>query len=99
MPPYALCRTDPEPDARQEILITTHGTGEATARTMLVETPELGTVENKWVASLADLAPVARDPRQFRGKRFMRGGCAQLRQTLSIPALVGIRVYANMTAR
>ncbi len=63
---------------------------------MLIEMPELGTIENKCVASLAGLAPIARDSGQTRGKRFIRGGRAHLRQALYRPALVAVRFNAAM---
>ncbi len=56
-----LCQADPELQARLDILLSIPAIGEATALTMLVEMPELGTIENKCVASLAGLAPMARD--------------------------------------
>jgi len=63
---------------------------------MLIEMPELGTIENKCIASLAGLAPIARDSGQTRGKRFIRGGRAHLRQALFMPALVAVRFNATM---
>jgi transposase len=74
----ALCRADAEMTARLDILVSIPAIGEATALTMLIEMPELGTMDNKAVASLAGLAPVARDSGQHRGKRFIRAGRAHL---------------------
>ena len=95
----ALCRADPDLKARFDILASIPGIGEATALTMLVEMPELGTIENKCVASLAGLAPIARDSGQHSGKRFIRAGRAHPRQALYMPALVAIRFNANMKAK
>jgi transposase len=75
------------------------GIGEATAITMLIEMPELGTLDNKQVASLAGLAPIARDSGQHRGKRHIRGGRAYLRQALYMPALVATRFNPDMKAK
>ncbi|RYF09413.1 MAG: transposase family protein [Deltaproteobacteria bacterium] len=50
----ALCRADAELKARLDILVSIPAIGEATA---LIEMPELGTMDNKCVASLAGLAP------------------------------------------
>ena len=66
---------------------------------MLIEMPELGMLENKCVASLAGLAPIARDSGQHSGKRFIRAGRAHLRQALHMPALVAIRFNADMKAK
>jgi transposase len=95
----AICRSDAELKARLDILVSIPAIGEATALTMLIEMPELGTLDNKSVASLAGLAPVARDSGQHSGKRFIRGGRANLRQALYMPALIAIRFNADMKAK
>ena len=94
-----LCRADAELKARLDILVSIPGIGEATALTMLIEMPELGAIENKCIASLAGLAPIARDSGQHSGKRFIRAGRAHLRQALYMPALVAIRFNADMKAK
>ena len=66
---------------------------------MLIEMPELGTMDNKCAASLAGLAPIARDSGQHSGKRFIRAGRAHLRQALYMPALVAIRFNADMKTK
>ena len=66
---------------------------------MLVDMPELGTLDHKCAASLAGLAPVARDSGQHSGKRFIRAGRARLRQALYMPALVAMRFNADMKAK
>lgn len=91
-----ICHTDPALKARFDILVSIPGIGELTALSMLIEMPELGTIEHKCVASLAGLAPMARDSGQQNGKRFIRGGRAHLRQALYMPALVAVRHNAAM---
>ena len=95
----ALCRADPSLQARLDILVSIPGIGEATALAMLIDMPELGTLNGKCAASLAGLAPVARDSGQHSGKRFIRAGRAHLRQALYMPALVAIRFNADMKAK
>ena len=95
----ALCRADAALKARLDILVSIPAIGEATALTMLIEMPELGTIDNKCVASLAGLAPIARDSGQHSGKRYIRGGRAHLRQALYMPALVAIRFNADMKTK
>jgi transposase len=85
--------------ARFDILITIPGLGETTALAILVEMPELGQIENKQAASLAGLAPMARDSGTHRGKRFIRGGRAVLRQALYMPALVAVRFNPELKAK
>lgn len=95
----ALCRADAELKARLDILVSIPAIGEATALTMLIEMPELGTMDNKRVASLAGLAPIARHSGQHSGKRFIRAVRTHLRQALYMPALVAIRFNADMKAK
>ena len=61
--------------------------------------PELGTLENKQAASLAGLAPVARQSGQWKGKSFIRGGRANVRQALYMPALVAARLLSVRSAQ
>ena len=75
-----LCQVDPDLKVRLAVLVSIPGIGEATALAMLIEMPELGTIENKCVSSLVGLAPIARDSGKTRKKRFIRGGRAHLRQ-------------------
>lgn len=91
--------SEPELVARFDILVSIPGVGALTAITMLIEMPELGRLDNKQVASLAGLAPIARDSGQHRGRRHIRGGRAILRQALYMPALVATRYNADMKTK
>jgi transposase len=95
----ARLHSQPELLARFEILVSIPGVGAPTAITMLIEMPELGQLDNKQVASLAGLAPQARDSGQHRGKRRIHGGRAILRQALYMPALVAARYNADLKAK
>jgi transposase len=90
---------EPRLKTRFDILVSIPGLGETTALAMLIDMPELGTLENACAASLAGLAPMARDSGQWRGKRFIRGGRAELRHALYMPALVAIRFNADFKAK
>lgn len=96
---HAQLAADPALQARFDILVSIPGVGQATAFAILVEMPELGAIEHKGAASLAGLAPMARDSGQRSGKRFIRGGRAHLRQALYMPALVAVRFNAAMKAK
>jgi transposase len=87
----ALRDADPALKTRFDILMSIPGVGEVTAFAIIVEIPELGVIENNAAASLAGLAPIARDSGRSRGKRFIRGGRADLRKALYMPALVAVR--------
>jgi transposase len=91
---HAELAADHALQARFAILVSIPGVGEATAFAMLIEMPELGALEPKAAASLAGLAPIARDSGQRSGKRCIRGGRAHLRQALYMPALVANRFNA-----
>jgi transposase len=95
----AQLAADPALQARFAILVSIPGVGAATAFALLVEMPELGAIEHKGAASLAGLAPIARDSGQRRGKRCIRGGRAHLRQALYMPALVAVRFEAAIKAK
>jgi transposase len=56
--------------------------GPITARALLVELPELGTLDRKQIASLAGLAPFNRDSGTLRGKRTLWGGRKRARTAL-----------------
>lgn len=96
---HAELAANPALQARFDILVSIPGVGEATAFALLVEMPELGALEHKCAASLAGLAPMARDSGQHRGKRSIRGGRAPLRQALYMPALVAVRFDAAIKAK
>jgi transposase len=83
----ALRDSDAVLKARFDILLSIPGIGDTTAFALLIEMPELGGLENPQAASLAGLAPVARDSGKWKGKRSIRGGRANLRQAIYMPLL------------
>ncbi|SDA82884.1 transposase, partial [Sinorhizobium sp. NFACC03] len=66
---------------------------------LLIDMPELGTLDQAQVASLAGLAPVARQSGQWIGRAFIRGGRANVRRALYMPALVAIRFNPDLKAK
>jgi transposase len=66
---------------------------------LLIEVPELGSLDEKQVAALAGLAPIARQSGNWKGKSFIRGGRQQVRQGLYMPALVAIRFNADLKTK
>jgi transposase len=70
-----------------------------TRRGLRTSLTELGTLEGKQVASLAGLAPVARQSGRWTGRAFIRGGRASLRQALYMPALVAARFNPDLKAK
>ena len=84
---------------RLAILESIPGISAITAFALLIEMPELGTMEGKQAASLAGLAPVTRQSGRWTGRAFIRGGRASLRQALYMPALVAARFNPQMKAK
>ena len=95
----SLCLDDADRGPRLAILMSIPGIAQATAVSLLVEMPELGSLDQSQVASLAGLAPVARDSGNSRGRRTIRGGRAHLRQALYMPALVAARFNPDLKAK
>jgi len=87
----ALSEVDKELARRLAILLSIPGLGEVTAFTLLAEMPELGSMDKRQTAALAGLAPITRQSGTWKGKSFIRGGRANLRHALYMPALVAIR--------
>ena len=77
--------------ARFDILLSIPGVGPVTAIALLVDMPELGSMDAKQAASLAGLAPVTRQSGTWKGQSFIQGGRASIRQALYMPALVALQ--------
>lgn len=67
--------------------------------TLTIHMPELGTLENGQAASLAGLAPVARQSGNWSGRTLIRGGRANVRQALYMPAPVAMRFNPDLRAK
>lgn len=74
------------------VLRSAAGVGPVCAAVLLAALPELGQVDRRAVASLAGLAPVARDSGLFKGKRHVQGGRKRVRDALYMAALAAIRI-------
>jgi transposase len=95
----SLIAADAKLARRHEILTSIAGVGTLTANQLIATMPELGSLDNKQAASLAGLAPVARQSGQWKGKSFIRGGRANVRQALYMPALVAARFNPDLKAK
>lgn len=95
----ALIEADPDLARRFEILVSIPGVSAITAFALIIDMPELGTLENGQAASLAGLAPIARQSGQWTGRAFIRGGRANVRQALYMPALVAMRFNPDLKAK
>ena len=81
---------------RAETLASIPGVGQATAAGLLAAMPELGGLDAKAAASLAGLAPMARESGQWQGKRFIQGGRARVRRLLYMAAVTAIRCNPDL---
>jgi transposase len=102
----AAVRTSPAWRATEDLLASVPGIGKTSARTLIAELPELGTLDRRKIASLVGVAPVNRDSGAFRGRRMVLGGRASVRKALYMPTLTAIRrnpairaLYARLIAR
>jgi transposase len=75
----------------EDLLASVPGVGAVIARTLMAELPELGTLDNKKIASLAGLAPYTRQSGQWKGKSMIGGGRKAVRSALFLAALVASR--------
>jgi transposase len=94
-----LIKADPALAARFAILASIPGLAAVTAAMLVTEMPELGHLDPKQAASLAGLAPIARQSGRWRGKSFVQGGRAHVRQALYMPALVAMRFNPDLKAK
>ncbi len=81
---------------RMEHLISIPGIGANTALMMLIDLPEIGSLTNKQVGSLAGLAPMSQISGKWQGKARIMGGRPNLRHAIFMPALVAIRFNLDM---
>ena len=95
----AVIAADEKLARRHDILSSIAGLGTLTANQIIATMPELGSLDNKQAASLAGLAPVTRQSGQWKGKSFIRGGRANVRQALYMPALVAARFNPDLKAK
>lgn len=76
---------------RAALLVSVPGIGALTAASLLALLPELGRLDGKAVASLAGVAPFARDSGVMKGRRTIWGGRKPVRTALYMATLVATR--------
>lgn len=81
---------------RDEVMRSMPGVGPQTARTLIGSLPELGSLTGKQIASLAGLAPRARDSGTVRGARTIFGGRAEVRTVLYMASLSAVRFNPDL---
>ena len=91
-------RKSPVWRVRETLLTSVPGVGPTTARTLLAELPELGSLDRRQIASLAGLAPWTRQSGKWKGKSFIGGGRGKVRAVLFMAALVASRYNPDLKA-
>jgi len=99
-------KTSPVWRETEALLKSVPGIGDVTARTLLAELPELGTIGRHQLAALVGVAPINRDSGLMRGRRTIAGGRTSVRNVLYMAALTAIRrgspfraFYDRLTSR
>lgn len=75
-------RKTPAWQEKVDLLKSVPGVGDQTARTLVVEMPELGACTRRETAALAGVAPINRDSGKYRGQRVIEGGRKNVRTAL-----------------
>lgn len=83
---------------KEDLLASVPGVGPVTARTLIAELPELGSLDRRQVAALAGLAPFTRQSGRWRGKSFIGGGRASVRTALFMSAQTAKRFNPVLAA-
>ena len=81
-----LVEADDESGQKAKVIDSVPGIGPDTANQLVVELPELGTLNRQEIAKLAGLAPLCCDSGKYRGQRKIRGGREDVRTCLYMAA-------------
>ena len=84
-------RASPAWREKEDLLASVPGVGPVTARTLIAELPELGSLDRRKLAALVGVAPFNRNSGAWRGHRMIGGGRTSVRNVLYMAALVAIR--------
>jgi len=76
---------------KEDLLASVPGVGSITARTLLAELPQLGTLDRRSIASLVGLAPFTRQSGQWRGEAHIAGGRPHVRAALFLATMAAVR--------
>jgi transposase len=77
--------------AKEDLLASVTGIGDITARTLIAELPELGTLDRRKIAALVGVAPFTRQSGQWQGKSFIAGGRPTVRTALFVATMAAVR--------
>jgi len=87
----AAVRGSPAWRAKEDLLASVTGIGDITARTLIAQLPELGTLDRRKIAALVGVAPFTRQSGQWQGKSFIAGGRPTVRAALFVATMAAVR--------
>lgn len=93
-----LLRCDESWREKLDLLISVPGVGKKTARALLIELPELGSLTAKSCAALGGLAPFIQESGKHKGKARIQGGRSGVRPPLYMASLSAIRFNSAIHA-
>jgi transposase len=88
---HTLLQEHADLQAQEKLLRTAKSIGAVTAATLLADLPELGQLDRQQIAALVAVAPINADTGKKRGYRKTQGGRPDVRRTLYMATLTGIR--------
>jgi transposase len=88
---HALLQKHTDLQTQEKLLRSAKSIGAVTAATLLADLPELGQLDRQQIAALVGVAPINADTGKKRGYRKTKGGRPDVRRTLYMATLTGIR--------
>jgi transposase len=76
---------------KEDLLASVPSIGTTTARSLIAQLPELGTLDRRKIASLVGVAPFTRQSGKWQGKSFIGGGRADVRASLFVATMSAVR--------
>lgn len=84
-------QSSPTWKAKDDLLRSVPSIGPVSSSSLLIQLPELGSLNRHQIAALAGLAPINQDSGRFKGHRIIQGGRASVRSALYMCTLVATR--------
>ena len=84
-------RGSPAWQAKEDLLASVPSIGDITARTLIADSPELGTLDRRKISALVGVAPFTRQSGQWQGKAFIAGGRPNVRAALFVATMSAVR--------
>jgi len=87
----ATVRGSPAWRDKENLLASVTGIGDITARTLIADLPELGSLDRRQIAALVGVAPFTRQSGRWQGKAFIAGGRPNVRAALFVATMAAVR--------